>query len=305
MMNHKELTDLIKKISGQANFIGAPRIYVDIFDGDLVAAVWLNQVVYWDGKNKEPVGFYKTYKEWKDELGLSEFQVRRVAKECEKRGLVNITFKKVYGTPKNHYLVVWPELLKVIQATINKPEPEETKGSESEPSEGEEIECSKEGKETSPSLTESETTPKTTTPILSEEEIARANRYVDGMLELAQSPGIKRMARQDAILSYLGGKLHINTETKRWKEFAKFVDDRQQAHQEKLEIFVSWLVGQKNFDMQFWPPSKMQEMWPQAFVKIDEPTHPEYQPIPKEDKSQYVPNPYKNPLRRPLAASGE
>jgi hypothetical protein len=265
-MNHKELTALIKRISGQANFIGAPRIYVDIFDGDLVAAVWLNQVVYWDGINKEPIGFYKTYAEWKKELGLSEFQVRRVSKICEGMGLVNIMFKKVYGTPKNHYLVVWPKLLTVIKSTLEKPEPEETKGSENEGSEGEDSSGSKEGKESQGSLTENEITPKITPLALTEEEKARANRFVDGMLELSQSPGIKRMARIDSILSYLGGKLQINTETKRWKEFAKFVDDRQQAHNQRVDVFVSWLTSQKNFDIQFWPPSKMQEMWPQAFV---------------------------------------
>jgi hypothetical protein len=155
---HKELTALIKKISGQANFIGTPRIYVDIFEGDLVVAVWFNQVVYWDGKNKEPIGFYKTYKEWNEELGLSEYQVRRAAKLCQDKGLVNIMFKKVYGTPKNHYLVVWPELLKVLNRTLNTPDPEETKGSESEGSEGEENAGSKEGKKPSGSLSIEEST---------------------------------------------------------------------------------------------------------------------------------------------------
>jgi hypothetical protein len=91
---------------------------------------------------------------------------------------------------------------------------------------------------------------------------------LDGYLDLSQSPGIKKMARIDSILSYLAGKLHINTETKRWKTFAKFVDERQQIHKESIETFVTWLMGQKNFDIQFWPPSKMEEMWPQAFMVI-------------------------------------
>jgi hypothetical protein len=105
--------------------------------------------------------------------------------------------------------------------------------------------------------------------VLSPEEIARANRFVEGMLELSQSPGLKREARIDSILSYLGGKLHINAETKRWKTFAKWVDERQQIHKEKVDVFVTWLTSQKNFDIQFWPPSKMQEMWPQAFMVIE------------------------------------
>jgi hypothetical protein len=104
---------------------------------------------------------------------------------------------------------------------------------------------------------------------LDKQESTRRGDLVDGYLDLAQSPGIKRMVRIDSILSYLGGKLKVNTETKRWKDFAKFVDDRQQAHHEPLDIFISWLTRQKNFDIQFWPPSKMQEMWPQAFMVIE------------------------------------
>jgi len=158
--NHQEIIALIKRISGQANFIGTPRIYIDMFNGDLVAAVWFNQVVYWDGKTDNPIGFYKTYAEWKKELGLSRSQVSRVAKECERLGLVNISFHKVYGTPKNHYLVIWPELLNTLQNTLNKPDSQESDMSESDNSEGEESEGSKEGEETSSSLSIEETTPK-------------------------------------------------------------------------------------------------------------------------------------------------
>lgn len=110
---------------------------------------------------------------------------------------------------------------------------------------------------------------------------------VDGYLELLNSPGIKRAARIDTILSYLGGKLKINTETKRWKDFAKFADDRQQVHHEPLDIFVSWLISQKNFDIQFWPPSKMQEMWPRAFLLEAQPNTPQINEVAVERTRQY------------------
>jgi hypothetical protein len=110
--------------------------------------------------------------------------------------------------------------------------------------------------------------------VLTDEELRKANAFVDGYLDLAQSPGIKRAARIDSILSYLGGKLKINTETKRWKDFAKFVDDRQQAHHEPLDIFISWLMGQKDFNIQFWSPARMQEMYPQAFLLENQPNTP-------------------------------
>jgi phage replication O-like protein O len=106
-------------------------------------------------------------------------------------------------------------------------------------------------------------------------DLNKRGDLVDALLDLSQSPGMKRTTRIDSILSYLAGKLKINTETKRWKDFAKFADDRQQAHHEPLDIFVSWLMGQKNFDVQFWPPSKMQEMWPQAFLLEAQPNTPQ------------------------------
>ena len=89
---------------------------------------------------------------------------------------------------------------------------------------------------------------------------------LDGWLALSQSPGIKRQARIDAILSVLAERLHVRTTGKRWEEFAKLVDDRQQNFGEKLDVFLDWLTNQKGFNPQFWPPDRMGQFWPQAFV---------------------------------------
>ncbi len=97
----------------------------------------------------------------------------------------------------------------------------------------------------------------------------QANRKVDAILDMANAPGIKAEARRAAIQSYLGERLHVNTETKAWREFAKYVDGQQQAHGEKVEVFIGWLLGQDKFNIQYWPPRRMQEMWPQAFMKAE------------------------------------
>lgn len=199
--SHKEMIALIKRISGQANFIGTPRLYVDLFDGDLVAAVWLNQVVYWDGKTSEPIGFYKTYAEWKTELGLSEYQVRRVASECQRRGLVNILFRKVYGTPKLHYLIIWPELLKVIKATLEKPDPEETQGSEPEETQG-----SMDSEETQGSLSIEEITTKSLFSML-EKDLSAYDWW--GSLKSKISNASLKLENQTVIISGLGNDAEI------------------------------------------------------------------------------------------------
>ena len=109
---------------------------------------------------------------------------------------------------------------------------------------------------------------------------------VDGLLSLSQAPGIKRQARVDAILSVLAERLHVRTTGRRWEEFAKLVDDRQQNFGEKLDVFLEWLVNQKGFNPQFWPPDRMGQFWPQAFVAPT--TKPiEYFTPPKDD-GEYI-----------------
>ena len=115
-----------------------------------------------------------------------------------------------------------------------------------------------------------------------------AKDLIDHLLDMSNFPGAKAEARRNSILSYLGERLHVNTETKAWREFAKYVDGQQQKG-EKIETFVAWLLGQDKFQIQYWPPRRMMEMWPQAFVKTDSTNSP-YQPLP-EDNNVYVPNP--------------
>lgn len=124
-------------------------------------------------------------------------------------------------------------------------------------------------------------------PINKDDIFFQANKKMDALLDMANFPGAKREARVNSILSYLGERLHVNTETKAWREFAKYADGQQQKG-EKVEVFVAWLVGQDKFQIQYWPPRRMMEMWPQAFVKVEE--KPIYKPIP-EDTNIYVPNP--------------
>ena len=105
--------------------------------------------------------------------------------------------------------------------------------------------------------------------------ITQANKKVDAILGITEWAGAKREARISAIQSYLGETFHRNTETKEWLTFAKFIDDKQQNAGEDVKVFVSWLFGQKGYDPQFWPVSKMMEFWPSAFVSVKNPQRPE------------------------------
>ena len=94
---------------------------------------------------------------------------------------------------------------------------------------------------------------------------------VAAWLAMSQYPGAKREARTDALLSYFAETLRRTTTSKEWLDFAKWVDNRQQKHGEKAQVFVEWLRGQPRYDPQFWPVSKMMEFWPSAFVSVKTP----------------------------------
>jgi len=111
---------------------------------------------------------------------------------------------------------------------------------------------------------ESRTEKQTDAPPAAKPEIDK----VAAWLAMSQFPGAQREARTDALLSYFAETLRRTTTSKEWLEFAKWVDNRQQKHGEKAQVFVEWLRGQKNYDPQFWPVSKMMEFWPSAFVSV-------------------------------------
>ena len=62
-------------MSGQDNVITVPKIYIE-YTGDLTTAVLLNQIVFYSDKSKRKDGFfYKTYKEWEEEICFTKRQV--------------------------------------------------------------------------------------------------------------------------------------------------------------------------------------------------------------------------------------
>lgn len=86
-------------------------------------------------------------------------------------------------------------------------------------------------------------------------------------LKMSQWPGAKKALRVDSILSYFGVTLRRTTTSREWEDFAKWVDEKQQKHGQKMEVFLAWLLGQKDYDPQFWPVKKMMEFWPSAFCE--------------------------------------
>lgn len=103
MISQKSIVAMIRAISGQANVLTIPRIYIDLTKSHR-AALFLSQCVYWSDKTKDSDGwFYKTDAEWREELGLPRGGLDTALKACER--WVEAAVRRVGPTPKSHYRV--------------------------------------------------------------------------------------------------------------------------------------------------------------------------------------------------------
>lgn len=107
--NTKVLVDaraFIRTHYGQDNSVVIPRVFID-WCGDMNTAALLAQILYWSERATDPDGwFYKSYAEWEDELGLTEYQARRSSKSLVQMGVgLETKVKKANGNPTVHYRI--------------------------------------------------------------------------------------------------------------------------------------------------------------------------------------------------------
>jgi len=112
--NYNTIRTIISQISGQENIVVVPKLFVKL-TGDLTTAILLNQIVFYSDKSKRTDGFfYKTYKEWEEEICLTERQVRYSTKKLVNDGLVETALKKANGAPTVHYKLDYNKLVESI-----------------------------------------------------------------------------------------------------------------------------------------------------------------------------------------------
>ncbi|NPV86310.1 MAG: hypothetical protein HPY45_09920 [Anaerolineae bacterium] len=109
----QSIINLIRSITGQANILTIPRVFVDL-TGDLKAALFLAQCIYWSSRSSTPGVFYKTYQEWENELSLSRYEIDN----CRKRVTrwIKTDLHQVNGKPVLHYTVDLPAIADDLMA---------------------------------------------------------------------------------------------------------------------------------------------------------------------------------------------
>lgn len=104
MASQRKVIDIIRHFSGQANILTVPRIFIDLLDGDLKAALLLSQLLYWQDKTtSQDHSVAKTYAEWQTELGLSRYEVEGAALRLKKLFIIHTKVRKFAGNPTLHY----------------------------------------------------------------------------------------------------------------------------------------------------------------------------------------------------------
>ena len=121
MSNYQAIREVLNRMSGQYNTFTVPKIYVE-FTGDVTSAILLNQIVFLSDKSKRKDGFfYKTYKEWEEEICLSKRQVSYATNKLKDMGFLETAVKKANGAPTVHYKLDYDKLLLSIMTFCNIP----------------------------------------------------------------------------------------------------------------------------------------------------------------------------------------
>lgn len=118
MTNQDDMIRLIKSISGQANVLTIPRVYI-AFTKSHRAALFLSQCVYWSDRSREPGGwFYKSFRDWREELGLNQHAVETCVSTLTKGLWLETKVEKLTVRLTTFYRPNLEKISESIQATL-------------------------------------------------------------------------------------------------------------------------------------------------------------------------------------------
>jgi hypothetical protein len=87
--NFDRMTDVVRKATSKN--LQSVVVPLELFEyaGETQKAVFLARLIYLSDKGSKPNGFiWKSYPEWKKEIGLSQSQVERIVKDFQERGIL-------------------------------------------------------------------------------------------------------------------------------------------------------------------------------------------------------------------------
>ena len=133
----KQVLDLLGESYGDKTLVLCPTAFVKLLHGDHPAAILLSQILYWSDRTQDPDGFfYKSYRNWQTETGLSETQVRRIINGDSRVQTTQITLRdlgvetklkkvKSTGAPTLWYRINQARFLSVLNDWMRQGDPEQ------------------------------------------------------------------------------------------------------------------------------------------------------------------------------------
>ncbi len=116
--NRDSIYSLIRSMSGQANILTIPRIFVSITKSHR-AALLLSQSIYWSDRATAQGGwFYKSYREWLEEIGLNQHAVETGVKLLRELDLIETKVQKVGTRLTRWYRPNMERLAELIEVTL-------------------------------------------------------------------------------------------------------------------------------------------------------------------------------------------
>lgn len=228
--------------------------------GSTNATIFLCQLIYWKGKEADPEGWiYKTSEEMEAETGLSYDEQKTARTKLKDAGLIEEHYARLDHQMKYRLKV------EAIDAAWGQPVPESRNAMF--------------GKAESPFSLNSNTenTTENMVGFLKGTSYQRGGQErpdkVAEWLKMAQAPGMKQQAQMDALLSAFGEAFRLNTETKEWREFAKYAISEQKEKGWLPEVFIEWVKKQKGYP-DYWSCRRMKENYPRAFIEPVEDNEP-------------------------------
>lgn len=103
-MDQKEVFEIIKRLTGQSYVLTVPREFILRLDGDVGAALFLSQLLYWSDKGRGE-WIYKSYAEWEAELCMKPKKLMAIRAKLQAIGLISTKVRKANGTPTLHYRI--------------------------------------------------------------------------------------------------------------------------------------------------------------------------------------------------------
>lgn len=119
------IAQLAAKFSGQDKVLVIPRFYITLCGGDHLAALLLNQIIYWTDITTDKAGWFsKSYKDWDKELGMSQYQVKRAIEVLKPLGVETHLHRSNHYkfAPTLHYRVNMQVLSQSIMKFLHNPQ---------------------------------------------------------------------------------------------------------------------------------------------------------------------------------------